>query len=437
MTSRNVPHIRRCYVIISFDALSSRDLAQLKHLEGFKRLYRDASYCETVKSVYPSLTYPAHTSISTGLYPMNHGVVANTLLQPGREKPDWNWTRDRIRADTFYDAAMRLGLTTCALLWPVTGRSNITYNLPEIFANRPWQNQVAVSLRNGTPGYLLELERRFGKIRKDLRQPQLDNFVHESALWTLKEKRPNVMMIHYVDLDYMRHHFGYHSKEADEALLRHDRRLVDILNLLEEEGMMADTTVFVLGDHDQIEVETIMYPNSILRDKGYIETKMGSLTDYKAYVHTLDGSAYIYLKDPEDERMKEEVRAVFEALMQREDFGIEHIYDQGQAAAFGANRKAAFMLEAKKGFLFLPDHNKPALEKIVKKAGYNDMSLSTHGFSPEKPDYTTVFFAMGKGIRKNVVIEEMSLVDEGPTFAHLMGNPMVDTDGRILKEILE
>ena len=74
----------RHFIIVSFDALSSRDLIDLKHLPGFQRLKENSSYCLNVSSVYPSLTYPCHTSISTGMYPKNHGVESNTLLQLNR-----------------------------------------------------------------------------------------------------------------------------------------------------------------------------------------------------------------------------------------------------------------------------------------------------------------------------------------------------------------
>ena len=46
-------------------------------------------------------------------------------------------------------------------------------------------------------------------------------------------------------------------------------------------------------------------------------------------------------------------------------------------------------------------------------------TCATHGYSPEKEDYSTVFIATGKGIKPNVEIESMKLIDEGPTFARL------------------
>ncbi len=65
------------------------------------------------------------------------------------------------------------------------------------------------------------------------------------------------------------------------------------------------------------------------------------------------------------------------------------------------------------------------------------VTINTHGYSPCKPDYTTVFLASGKGIRKGAVIEKMNLIDEGPTMARLLGLELKEADGRALYELLD
>ena len=59
----------------------------MKTLPNFCAFFERAALCSRVESVYPSLTYPAHTSILTGRKPIHHGIVNNTKLQPGRERP--------------------------------------------------------------------------------------------------------------------------------------------------------------------------------------------------------------------------------------------------------------------------------------------------------------------------------------------------------------
>ena len=90
-------------LVISLDAVGSGDIEKAMELPGFARFFDGASRCMSVHSVYPSITYPAHTSIVTGRYPVHHGIVDNTKIQPNRKSPDWYWQRKYIRGTTLYD----------------------------------------------------------------------------------------------------------------------------------------------------------------------------------------------------------------------------------------------------------------------------------------------------------------------------------------------
>ena len=107
-------------VVISLDAVSSEDFAYLRTLPNFMRLKDSAAVCTNVHSIYPSITYPAHTSIITGKYPCKHGIVNNTLIQPNRKSPDWFWKRKYIQGTTLYDEMIKETKVVAALLWPVT-----------------------------------------------------------------------------------------------------------------------------------------------------------------------------------------------------------------------------------------------------------------------------------------------------------------------------
>ena len=123
-------------IVLSLDALGSTDFEMFSQLPNFKKFIDHAAFCRQVRSVYPSLTYPAHTTIVTGRPPAEHGIVNNILIQPERSSPDWFWQRKYIQGTTLYDEALKKGMQVAALLWPVTAKSDITWNLPEIFANQ-------------------------------------------------------------------------------------------------------------------------------------------------------------------------------------------------------------------------------------------------------------------------------------------------------------
>ena len=70
-------------IILSFDCLSALDFPILQKLPHFQSLIKKGTVVEKVEPIYPSVTYPSHSTIVTGNYPNKHGVVSNTLLQPG------------------------------------------------------------------------------------------------------------------------------------------------------------------------------------------------------------------------------------------------------------------------------------------------------------------------------------------------------------------
>ena len=415
-------------LVISLDAVGSGDIEKAMELPGFARFFDGASRCMSVHSVYPSITYPAHTSIVTGRYPVHHGIVDNTKIQPNRKSPDWYWQRKYIRGTTLYDEALKQGMTVAALLWPVTARSKITWNLPEIFANRPWTNQILTSLRNGTPLYQFHLNQKFGRLRNGIKEPELDHFTHASLKYTLEKYRPDLTLVHFTDVDSQKHDYGTGSPEAWAAMERHSERLMEIQDLLERLDMAEDTIFVLLGDHSQKDVEQMICLNALFREKGWIRGRRGRVRSFRVYAKSCDGSAYIYVRD------KALMRPVYELLCQlrdREDSGIKAVYNRKSAEAMGADDRCAFMAEARDGYFFKDD-----MDVYMRKTKAGEHK-GCHGYRPEGGDYQTFFAIKGPGIQKNRNITEMNLVDEGPVLAALLGISLGETDGKVPEGILE
>ncbi|WP_433742329.1 alkaline phosphatase family protein [Falsibacillus pallidus] len=426
-------------IVISFDCLSGLDFPILEQLQNFKAFLHKASYSKNVESIYPSVTYPCHATIVTGKYPKNHGIINNTFIQPGWDSPDWYWERKYIKGTTLYDEAKKAGLKTAALLWPVTAKADIDYNMPEIFANRRWHNQILVSLMNGTPMYQLEMNKKFGHIRKGLNQPALDDFVLESTVQTIKDKKPNLLLVHFTDLDTQRHYHGFSSKEAMDAIKRHDERLGRIISALKEAGIYDESAIIALGDHSALDESKAIKLNVLLQKRGLLQAdEKGNVKDWRVYCKSCDGSAYIYVKDERDDEAKAALKELLDELMKKKENGIESVLTGEEAGVAGADDTCVFMIEALKGYYFseavIGHYLEEIREQDVKEKKY---TYACHGYSPLKPDYHTIFMASGKGIKQNRVVGDMRLIDEGPTFARLLGLELGEVDGRPIEELLD
>ena len=427
-------------IVISFDAVSSEDIDKLEKLDNFKYLMDNGSVIKNVESVYPTLTYPAHATIMTGMYPKNHGIINNTLNKFSDINPDWYWYRKYVKTKTLYDLASEKGLTTAALLWPVAGRSSINYNLAEIFAPKPWQNQLVMSALAGSLKYQLDLNKRFGHLRNGLSQPALDNFVHESVKYTIDKYKPNLLLIHYTDVDTNRHYHGYNSKEANDALLRHDKRLGEIIKALKEANIFEESTIVALGDHSALDGNYMIRLNSLFRENGLLKVnKKGIITSYKAVAKNCDGSSYVYLKDKNDTDTYKKVKELLENLKNSDKSPIDFILNSKEAEDEGADPNCSFMVEGNLNYYFVDE----TLGKVIEKVKESEVgkvphrTKATHGYHPKKPNYNTFFMAFGKGIKKGVKIDGGKLINHGPTLAKILGVDLGKTDGEAEERILD
>ena len=410
---------RNKLVVISLDSMGFRDLNELRDLvPNLAQLIEKGTWVKKVQGIFPTLTYPSHTSIITGQYPAVHGVVNNTKLQPRRLSPDWYWYRKDVKATPLYDVAREAGMTTAAFLWPVTAGSKIDYNLAEIFPNRIWTNQVMVSLKASSPWFLMQMNHRYGKLRHGIKQPWLDDFITACAVDTLKNKQPDLTLIHLVDMDSMRHRYGVRSDEAKAALQRLDGRVARLIRATKDAGTYDQTNFVILGDHYQINVDKMIHLNQLFAKQGWLTPVDGKTTykgNWRVTAKTCDGETYVYTRGNVDLGKVKQVIAGVE--------GVEHIYDGAEAVKLGADPKCAFLVEAKPGYYFTDEVNRPAVVEKVDPASLetHDRYHGVHGYGPNQPNYFTTAIFAGPDVREGATVEGAHLVDEGPTFAALLG----------------
>lgn len=417
--------MKKKLLVLSFDALGGEDFAYMSALPDFKDFLKQAAICTNVSSVYPSVTYACHTSIVTGKWPKHHGIISNTLLQPNRvNAPDWYWQRKFVKAETIYDQAIASGMTVGAFLWPVTAKSKIHYVLPEIFPNRKWDHQVLTSLRNGSPAFILDLFKRYRHLLDGIKQPNLDDFVSHCVMHTLQTKSPDLLLVHFTDLDTARHDHGVHSKEAYAAIDRLGAHFTQIIKVLKEENLFDLTTLVILGDHFQLDYHTKVPLNHRLAAGGWLKFGKARVTDWKVLAKSNGGSAYVYAKDGHVDRV--ELKAFLNELKEKPENGIERILTGDVAAELGADGGCAFMLEAKKGYVFTD-----------LLGGGEKGKRADHGYHPtEKADYATFYAMAGPGVKSGARIDQMSLVDIAPTWAKMLGLELGDVDGKAVLAML-
>ncbi|MDQ0090155.1 putative AlkP superfamily pyrophosphatase or phosphodiesterase [Paenibacillus anaericanus] len=417
-------------IVISYDAFSEDQWEMASRLPNLSKLIKNGAHSNKLKSVYPTLTYVVHTTIATGVYPDKHGIHHNNPLQPfvKEEEQSWFWFRNDIKVPTIYDAAREHNLSTAGILWPVSGKSSIKYNIPEIRAINN-ENQALKILKSGSPLYCIEMELKYGRVRKGIEQPYLDDFTTKCAIETIKRKKPNLLMMHMIDLDDTKHAYGTDSDEVMQVVTRMDKRLGDIMQAVDEAGIKDDTIYLVLGDHGQFNVRYKVHLNNLLQEKGLIYEDNGEMK-WRAYFQCGGGSAYLHIKQG-DEEAKQSALAVIGDYMKDDSYGIEKIYARDELNHFHVGQTTKYMLEAKRGYCFDESMDEPTIVDLDKQG----VKYATHGYSPDKDDYRCNVVVSGDKVKKDYHIGDMEMVDIAPTIAKILGIDFNHCDGTPLDEI--
>lgn len=126
-------------LMISIDGLKPEYVTEADarglHIPYLRTLVRDGAYAEGVVGVWPTVTYPSHTTLLTGVSPAEHGIYNNQEFDPERNfSGAWYWYAQQIRVPTLWQVAHNAGLRTASVGWPVSvGATDVDWLIPEFW----------------------------------------------------------------------------------------------------------------------------------------------------------------------------------------------------------------------------------------------------------------------------------------------------------------
>jgi predicted AlkP superfamily pyrophosphatase or phosphodiesterase len=375
-----------------------------------------------VESVFPTLTYPSHTSMVTGVNPGKHGIVSNGSFDPLETDMDsWRWYAADIQADPVWRLAQRAGYDTALVHWPVTLGADVKWILPEFWRAKDVQDQKLMRVV-ATPGLLDDVAKEQPGFWDRYVPPQAgDDSLTDVALHILKRGKPRLLLLHLVGIDGAQHRHGIDSAEARAAIENDDAQLARIFAMLDELGQRADTAVMVVSDHGFRVAGKMARPCALLREAGFVTVTAGKVVSWKATLLSNSGSAYVYVQDPADYATREAVRALFAAKAAQPDSGIGRLYEASEIRARGGDPTAFLALEAAPDYQFGGGCTTDYL-------AVTPQYVATHGFDPQRPEMNASLLMAGPGIAHGTV-ENAHIVDVGPTIASWLGLAMPNVDG--------
>lgn len=393
--------------IISLDALGYSDEENYKNLPFFKECIEKGTWIRKFKSIYPTLTYPIHSSVVSGRYPISHEIDNNLKLEPEKVMMDWYWDENYLKGDSIFKAAKRKGLKVAAFRWPAMGYGDVDYNFPEVWSFDGEYLRYHMK-RKGSSELIDELEMEFGEFKGETTQEEKDDYVAKSVAYTFNKYMPDITFIHLVDVDSVKHRYGATHFGVNRAITKLDLRLKKMFDEISKTKNLDEIDIMLMSDHSQIDTSFGIRLNSLLADMDLlIPNEDGTTNDYQAYFLTCGGSAALYLNEGVDEKIVAEIR---EKIISLDLEGIDKIFEKEEIVELGASHKAVLWVEAKEGYAF----EATALGEVFSEDYFVEVA-GNHGFLPEKEKNLAVGMFVGPSFAKGKVIEFQELIRFAPT----------------------
>lgn len=402
----------RHLVMVSIDGWmpTSYTLPGPSQIPTLRRLAREGAFAEGVVGVLPTVTYPSHTSLITGVRPSVHGIVDNHVLDPlGISQGAWYWYARDIKTVTLLGAARAAGLRTASIGWPVTIGTQADLLVPEYYHTDHPENLSMIRALS-TPQLLdaVEIARR-----APLAWPFKDSEPTDIASFVIRTYQPALTLLHLIDLDTAQHEFGPGSPEALATLEQVDDQIARVVRTIEESGIGGDTILAVVSDHGFLKTERVLQPNVRFKEKGYFDFDAdGEVADWRVYFLSSGGSGYVYLKDPGNVTLVTEVRAILDEMKADPANGITTIWDAEALKQAGAHPQASFGIDMRDGFT-----TGGGFDALLKPS----RSKGGHGFAPSRPLLHASLILSGAPVKGLGSLGVIRITQIAPTLARWLG----------------
>lgn len=396
-----------------------------------QQLAKQGVFAQGVNGVFPTVTYPSHTTLITGVTPSQHGILYNTQFVPGGEGGQWYTESKQIQAQTLWDAVKKAGLKSAAVSWPVSVGAPVDYNIPEIWSKENPSDRRGATARYATPKGLFEeaVANATGQMQindYNLSSPSMDQNLARIAGYIIRTYKPNLLTIHLPCTDGAQHAEGRESDLLRRIIAGADNAIGILQDALQKAGIKDSTVMIISGDHGFVNTHSGLSPNVWLAKKG-LTGKPGAKDDWKAWFVPTGGAAFLRLKNNKDVATLQQVRQMLEELPEGYK-KLFRIIEKPELVKSGADPEAVLALAAVQGITF---------NAATTGEEFRPSKGGTHGYYPDFYEIQTGFIANGPGVKKGGILPVMSLTDVAPTIAYILGIELKQATGVVYPGMME
>jgi predicted AlkP superfamily pyrophosphatase or phosphodiesterase len=428
--STSDPHAKKpIVVVVTIDGFPARALQDPRlPMPTLRALAASGAVATGMRPINPTVTWPNHTAIVTGVNASQHFVMVNGLLTfpangTAPEVEPWTDKAKLVHARTLYEAAAEKGLTTGQVDWvAIYGAKGVNWQFgesPDMHDSTP-QDLVARGLL--TPEQVKQFDEGSSPAWRD-------KIWTDAAVDIIEKHTPNLMLIHLLQTDSIQHEYAPLTPAAYAAYAYADDCLSRVVEAVRKAGALDRTTFFILSDHGFTTYTHTLSPNVALIQQGLLHKQD---KDYAGdvWVKAEGGAAGVYIRNASRRaELIPKLKSYFEGIQ-----GIDHVYTNEEARSIGIPSDTAtdqapqLYLTASPDYSF-DDDTSGELTKTNPPRGQ-------HGYLNTMSDMQALFVASGAAIKPGVKLDSVTNLQVTPTIAKILGLQMPDAKEPALDSVL-
>ncbi len=336
-------------LLISIDGLQPADILKSEErgiqVPNLKQFITNGTYADKVKGVLPTVTYPSHATLLTGVSPAKHGIVGNNSFDPMQiNQGGWYWYATDFKVPTLWDAAAKAGLSTANIHWPVSVQAKaVRWNIPQIW--RTGHSDDAKLLKAlATPGLIETLEKDIGSYAPGIDESiDGDETRGRFAAALISHEKPDFTTVYLTALDHEQHEKGPDTAAAYAVLTRIDKVVGQIVAA--QMAAHPDSVIAVVSDHGFSKVDTEINLYRAFIDAGLIMLDGNDkIKSWEASPWNSGGSSAIILSRPDDAALKARVASLLAELKADPKNCIAEIAGSAEIVRLGGSQEASFYI---------------------------------------------------------------------------------------------
>ncbi len=418
-------------VMITIDGFPARALKDPRlPMPTLRMLEANGAHADAMRPINPTVTWPNHTSLITGVDASRHDVMANGLISfsAGGSAPEvkpWVPRDDLVHARTLYDAAADKGMTTGQVDWvAIFGARNVRWE----FGERP---SVDSTIAKDLIAQKMVNEEQVESFGEKSSPAWRDEIWTDAAIDILIHHTPNLLLLHLLETDTLQHEYGPLTPAAYAAYAFADRCIGRVFDEARAAGLLDRITFILTSDHGFGAITHTIRPNVALVERGLLQMRGGS---YKGNVWFLaeGGEASLFIReDSTRAALVQELKAYFVMVP-----GVAGAYTNKEAQSFGipasgtTDQAPDLYLAAAQGYAFIGGTDGPIVQEITQVRGQ-------HGYLNTDPDMEALFIASGAHIRPGVDLGSISNLRVAPTVAKILGVTLPEATQQPLTDALQ